>query len=246
MPRRGINLGRCKNKYLIIDIFFFSAEQDARKEAEAVLWLCSRGHKKFLARNFDWYPRNLEWKSLSLSLMEQSGQVESMKQPKFLFDNIRINGKTEVKKVTRIFTASIDGWEASAFHLYCDGRGPTLCLIRSSDEYLSAGFASIAWTSDGTSVEDASACVFALTDTLQVFKTKNPEKALYHHSWQGPIWYDALGLDGHMQRGWSFTKGDEMDNGKYEIVRLPDGKNPLTGSTGDFYTCTEIEVFALE
>jgi len=35
------------------------------------------------------------------------------------------------------------------------------------------------------------------------------------------------------------------DNGKYEVVRLPDGKNPLTGSTGDLFTCVELEVFAL-
>ena len=67
-------------------MFFFSATDDARKEAEAVLWLCSRGHKQFLARNFDWYPRNLEWKRVWLSLTEQSGQVESMKQAKFLFE----------------------------------------------------------------------------------------------------------------------------------------------------------------
>ena len=91
MPRRGINLGRCWNKYLIIDIFFYSAEEDARKEAEAVLWLCSRGHKKFLARNFDWYPRNLEWNRVWQSLMEQSGQLISMEQAKFLFEHIRIN-----------------------------------------------------------------------------------------------------------------------------------------------------------
>ena len=72
MERRGINLGRCRNKYLIIEMFFF-AEDDARKEAEAVLWLCSRGHKQFLAINFDWYPRNLEWKITWHSLKDQSG-----------------------------------------------------------------------------------------------------------------------------------------------------------------------------
>ena len=50
-----------------------------------------------------------------------------------------------------------------------------------------------------------------------------------------------------MQRGGSFTKEDEDDDdGKYEVVRLPEGKNPLTGSTGGFFTCVELEVFALE
>ena len=50
-----------------------------------------------------------------------------------------------------------------------------------------------------------------------------------------------------MQHGYSVTKGDEDDNGKYEVVRLPDGKNPLTGSTHEWkFTCTELEVFVLE
>ena len=50
-----------------------------------------------------------------------------------------------------------------------------------------------------------------------------------------------------MKNGFSHTKGHENDYGKYEVVRLPDGKNPLTGSTHEYeFTCTEIEVFALE
>ena len=190
MERRGINLGRCWNKYIIIDIFFYAAQEDARKEAEAVLWLCSRGHKQFLAWNFDWYPRNIDWKTACLSLKEQSGQIESMEQPKYLFEHIRIHGKTEVTKVTLIFRATRDGWNAKDFHDHCDGRGPTLCLTRSSEDYLAAGFTSIPWASLewGTEVEDASACVFALTGTLQVFKTKNPQQALWHSRECGPWW----------------------------------------------------------
>ena len=49
-----------------------------------------------------------------------------------------------------------------------------------------------------------------------------------------------------MKNGGSFTKGDMRDFGKYEVVRLPDGKNPLTGSTNIGFTCTELEVFALD
>ena len=49
------------------------------------------------------------------------------------------------------------------------------------------------------------------------------------------------------QLGFSRTKGDEWDYGKYEVVRLPDGKNPLTGSTHNCaFTCVEVEVFVLE
>ena len=67
--------------------------------------------------------------------------------------------------------------------------GPTMCLIRTSDNSLAAGFTSASWDStDGTDVFDASAMVLALTDTLQVFKTKNPEKAVFHNRYYGPYW----------------------------------------------------------
>ena len=62
--------------------------------------------------------------------------------------------------------------------------------MQSEEDYMSAGFTSKAWASpdEYTYVEDASACVFALTGALQVFKTKNPEKALYHARHRGPYW----------------------------------------------------------
>ena len=51
-----------------------------------------------------------------------------------------------------------------------------------------------------------------------------------------------------MKSGFSYTKGNYRDYGKYEVVRLPDGKNTFTGSTNvhGFFTCVELEVFALE
>ena len=73
MARRAINLGRCWNKYLIIDIFFYAAEKDSIKETDAVLWVCSRSHRQFFALNFDWYPRKIDWNRFGQSLMEQSG-----------------------------------------------------------------------------------------------------------------------------------------------------------------------------
>ena len=106
----------------------------------------------------------------------------------YIFEYARINGDTEVTEATLIFRATRDGWDAEDFHRLCDDRGPTLCLVQSEEDYMSAGFTSIAWSSDGTAVEDASAIVFALTNTLQVFKTNNPKQAVRHHSDWGPYW----------------------------------------------------------
>jgi len=182
---RGINLGKVWNKNLIIDIFFSSGEENPQREAEIVLWLCSWRHRIFLPKNFAWYPKNLT-PPVWFSLKSQSGQLETLQQVQFLFKHIRIEGTREATQVTCIYTASIDGWNPEDFHRLCDGKGPTLCLIRSSENVLAVGFTSIPWTSHYTSVEDASACLFALTGTLQVFKTKNPEKAVFHSSVRGP------------------------------------------------------------
>ena len=56
---RGINLGRVRNKYLIIDIFLSAGEKDPQRETEVVFWYCSRLHRIFLPINFTWYPKNL-------------------------------------------------------------------------------------------------------------------------------------------------------------------------------------------
>jgi len=181
----GINLGRVWNKNLIIHIFFCAGEKDPQRETERDLWHCSRIHRIFLPNNYTWYPQDLlppPW----WSLKQQSWELETFQQGRFLFDNIRIEGKREVTKVIRIFTASFDGWWAEDFHRHCDGMGPTLCLIRTIDNYLAAGFTSVSWSSESMTVEDPSAMMFALTNEMQAFKTNNPTKAVRHDRDDGP------------------------------------------------------------
>lgn len=103
---KGINLGRLHNKYLIIEIFSFSADGVGEEETEGVLWISSRRHRHFLPRNHTWYPRYFDTKQVWRSLKQLSNELESLKQAKFLFDHIRIYGKREVTKVTFIYTAS--------------------------------------------------------------------------------------------------------------------------------------------
>ena len=68
----------------------------------------------------------------------------------------------------------------------------------------------------------------------------------YGPEWYGPLWLGNFGTGTTMKNGYSRTKGGRWDIGKYEVLRLPDGKNPLTGSTHEYkFTCVELEVFAL-
>lgn len=84
----------------------------------------------------------------------------------FIFKQVRIDGIKEVTQVKLLYRASLNGWKSEDFHRFCDLKGPTLSLYRSSKNYLAGGFTSKSWTSPSKEkeVEDSSAMVFALTN----------------------------------------------------------------------------------
>ena len=41
--------------------------------------------------------------------------------------------------------ASVDGWAASTFHSRCDGKGPTVTIIRVG-KYIFGGYTSVSWS----------------------------------------------------------------------------------------------------
>src|SRR5437764_8180641 len=46
-----------------------------------------------------------------------------------------------------LYRASVDGFGASVFHNRCDNKGPTLVLVRSSDNHLFGGVNFVSWAS---------------------------------------------------------------------------------------------------
>ena len=45
----------------------------------------------------------------------------------------------------RCWRASVDGWAASKFHSRCDGKGPTVTIIRVG-KYIFGGYTSVSWS----------------------------------------------------------------------------------------------------
>ena len=45
----------------------------------------------------------------------------------------------------RCWRASVDGWAASTFHLRCDGKGPTVTIIK-VQQYIFGGYTSTSWS----------------------------------------------------------------------------------------------------
>lgn len=63
----------------------------------------------------------------------------------FSFNNDSI--ETLPKKLSLLYRASEHNFSSSKFHQMCDGKGPTLTIVRSSSKTLFGGYASRSWYS---------------------------------------------------------------------------------------------------
>ena len=53
-----------------------------------------------------------------------------------------------------IYRASRDGWHVDDFHRLCDGKGPTLILIKVKDTgRICGGYTSVSWSTPSSSFE---------------------------------------------------------------------------------------------
>ena len=88
------------------------------------------------------------------------------------------------KKVQLLFRASRDGFTAQAFHSKCIEKSPTITFIKSQYGYIFGGYTQAQWNSSGGYASDNHAFIFTFKNgnELQVFKVKDPSKAIYMNS----------------------------------------------------------------
>lgn len=55
---------------------------------------------------------------------------------------------SERSRFVRCWHAKTDGWAASTFHSNCDGRGPTVTIIKVND-YIFGGYTDVSWGESG-------------------------------------------------------------------------------------------------
>ena len=54
-----------------------------------------------------------------------------------------------MKKWKLIYRASEHGYTPESFHQYCDNKGPTLVVIKSTDGWIFGGYTTQSWSGDG-------------------------------------------------------------------------------------------------
>lgn len=144
-----------------------------------------------------------EMKSMILNLQEKVRKIESY----YYFDSLIlrmeeiplvknwINPNKEVS-MELLYRASLYGDDRKIFHQYCDGKGPTIIFIKTTEGRRIGGYTSIPWETPvkkGWAL-DEDAFIFSLDNKMKFDLIKGQEnKAVFH---------DAIDDDWNFSFGW--------------------------------------------
>ena len=84
-----------------------------------------------------------------------------------------------------IFTASINGDSCRNFHNICDGKGPTVTIVKGKNGHIFGGYVTVPFSSDRKPHYDENAFLFSLTN-MKKFPIKIKEQAVCHYINWGP------------------------------------------------------------
>ena len=105
------------------------------------------------------------------------------------FDMIKIaiseRMKKEIKKIKKLYQATINGADAFDFHVRCDNVPNTLILIKSEGNRRFGGFTSECWESNLKSKYDKNAFLFSL-DKKKIYNVKNDNYSICCYTSSGP------------------------------------------------------------
>ena len=146
-----------------------------------------------------------------------------------------------------IYKGTRDGFEATTFHQLCNNKGPTMTIIRSTNDCLFGGYASQAWISRGNYVNAAGSFLFLLTNA----NGNQPTKFLYNNN--NYAFYDNQTYGPTFGNGHDLYIADKsnINNSSYCNMQgsfsypntLGLGINTFTG--GKNFQTADIEVFKL-
>ncbi|KAJ5080128.1 hypothetical protein M0811_14145 [Anaeramoeba ignava] len=138
-----------------------------------------------------------------------------------------INDNDFFSKIKKGFSAKRDGFSGQNWHKAVDGKGKTLIIIKTKDNFIFGGFTQVGFNSaNGEWINDSNSFIFSLRNDTgdrkpEKFTIKQPQYAIYSN-WHnyGPIFgYGGLSghdfyLNDHLQPGYSdFGYSYNLPNG---------------------------------
>ncbi|XP_067047394.1 uncharacterized protein [Acropora muricata] len=138
--------------------------------------------------------------------------------------------------------ASLHGWAASSFHSLCDNKGPTVTIVKDTNNNIFGGYTSISWESSRQCKSDSKAFLFSLKNP-----TNDPRKLPQIHNRidcvvvqrpiRGPS-FAGLNIPRHANRNGSCN---EYLGYAYIVPSGKPGDRFLTGDNS--FTASEVETF---
>ena len=116
--------------------------------------------------------------------------MSTNEQRLFLFKALKETLGYDVKTHLQ-YRASRDGWQGTDYHRFCDGKGPTVALIMTTNNVLCGGFLKIPIKSSGNKTQDPHCFLFSLK-TLTKYPIVDSSQATYFDTNLGP-WFGGSG-----------------------------------------------------
>jgi hypothetical protein len=104
-----------------------------------------------------------------------------------IFSEIENKMNKRIRKIKKLYQATIDGGDSINFHSKCDNIENTLVFIKSEGLRRFGGFTPIPWTSNGYYTKDPSSKSFVFSlDKQKIYSLKSGCDAVYHDKNSGP------------------------------------------------------------
>jgi len=138
--------------------------------------------------------------------------------------NNRLN-KAVSKKLGKIpiYVASKDGDRAQDFHEKCDGKGPTVVIIKTRTGNIFGGYTDVSWDSIGSHQQSSSSFIFRLRPDIGWYELKSKffrTSAVGHYKNKGPVFgggYDIYISDNALDTQMSYVNGYSYAASKYTL-----------------------------
>jgi len=136
-------------------------------------------------------------------------------------------------KFKLIFSATLNGDHWKNFHKFCDGKGPTVTLVKGENNHIFGGYVTVRYSSDNKSHYNDKAFLFSLTN-MKKFSIKIKEQAVRHNLFWGPyLGYQDIAIDGSLNNYDNYCKPKSYDFNRVELI----------GTTEENFKVKDYEVY---
>ncbi|KAJ5080655.1 btb-domain-containing protein [Anaeramoeba ignava] len=135
-----------------------------------------------------------------------------------------INDNDFFSKMKKGFSAKRDGFDSKNWHKAVDGKGKTLVIIKTKDNFIFGGFTQVGFNGNTGYINDSNAFIFSLRNDKnnrkpEKFTYKNDGYAIYSNLSNGAVFGEGSGgndfrLSSNLQPGYSdFGRSYNLPNG---------------------------------